>query len=112
MECGGLQPLFLLPRPLVVLTNATAASRSHKHVGRRKSGSKLPHSKSAALKFRSAQHQPGNDAQINLLARIIELGLQNLRIIELFLKRFHRRRSRLTAEKNLYGAVERRLRIA
>src|SRR6267378_5283620 len=52
-------------------------------------------SKLAALKFRSAQHQPGDHAQIHLLAQIIELGLQNLRIIELFLERLDGGRSRL-----------------
>src|SRR5713226_3251427 len=61
------------------------------------------------LKFRCAQNQTSNYAQIHLLARIVELGLQNLRIIELFLERLHRRWSRLPAEKNLYGAIQRRL---
>ena len=41
--------------------------------------------KSPPLKFRRAQNQARDDAQVHLLARIIELRLQNLRIVELFL---------------------------
>src|SRR5207247_2620300 len=42
------------------------------------------------LKFRRSQNQSGNDAEIHLLVRIVELRLQNLRVIELFFKRFNR----------------------
>ena len=58
--------------------------------------------------FRSAKHQARDYSQIHLLARIVKLGLQNLRVIELFLQSLHRRRSRLPAEKNLYGPIQRR----
>src|SRR2546426_2962287 len=68
-------------------------------------------SSSPSLKFRRAQHQSRDHAQIHLLARIIELGLQDLRIIELFLERLNRGRPRLSAEKDLHRAVERGFRI-
>src|SRR6266576_4706349 len=63
----------------------------------------------ASLKFRGAQHQPGDDAQIHLLARIIKLGLQDLRVIELLFERFNRSWARLPAEEYSHRAVERRL---
>src|SRR5438309_1785370 len=63
----------------------------------------------ASLKFRGAQHQPGDDAQIHLLARIIKLGLQDLRVIELLFECFNRSRARLPAEEYSHRAVERRL---
>ena len=50
-------------------------------------------------------------AQIHLLARIIELRLQNLRVIKLFLKRLDSRRPRLPAKKNLYREIQRYLRF-
>src|SRR6266446_5036085 len=57
------------------------------------------------LKFRRAQHQTCDDAKIHLLARIVELRLQNLRTIELLLERLDRRRPRLPAKKYLYRAI-------
>jgi hypothetical protein len=61
------------------------------------------------LKFGRAQHQPCDNAEIHLLAGIIELGLKNLRIIELFLECLNGSRTCLPAEKNLHGPVQRRL---
>src|SRR5439155_17757029 len=63
------------------------------------------------LKFRRAQHQPRDDAEIHLLARIVELRLQNLWTTELFLERLNRSRPRLPPKKYLHRAIQRRLRI-
>src|SRR5204863_922540 len=58
------------------------------------------------LKFRRAQHQSCDDAEIHLLARIVELRLQNLRVIQLLLERLDRSRPCLPAKKNLYRAIQ------
>ena len=41
----------------------------------------------ASLKFWSAQHQSGHYSKVHLFYRIIELGLQDLRTVQLLLQR-------------------------
>src|SRR6266567_8908907 len=62
------------------------------------------------LKFRRAEHQPGDNSHVHLPARIIELRLQHLRVVELLLERLDGCRRSLPAKKNLHRAVQRRFR--
>src|SRR5439155_24085554 len=62
----------------------------------------------ASLKFRGAKHQGGVEAQINMLAQIIELGLQDWRVSELLFECLNRIRARLPSEEYSHCRVDRR----
>src|SRR5215469_13784122 len=64
---------------------------------------------SAALKFRRAQHQTRDHAEIHLLARIVQLRLQHLWTVQLLLEGLDGRRRSLPAKKDLHRAIERGL---
>src|SRR5437016_7874835 len=64
-----------------------------------------------ALKFRRAEDESRNHAQVRFSAGIVELGVQHLRIVQLLLQRLCGRSRCFATEKNLHRAIERRFRI-
>src|SRR2546429_6003431 len=64
-----------------------------------------------ALKFRRAEDESRNHAQVRFSAGIVELGVQHLRVVQLLLQRLFGRSRCFATEKNLHRAIERRLRI-